>query len=68
MQEHEARELHVAFTFRGLVTGWQCSICRQEFHIPLERATDILLAPQDVQHQFDQHHCLQTLAQVQSSS
>lgn len=64
----EVRELRPAYTFRGLVTGWCCSVCERPFHIPLEEATDILAAPEAIRLQFDQHVCGRALAETQSGS
>ena len=66
--QSESRELRPAFTFRGLVTGWCCSVCEHAFHIPLAEATDILAAPEGVQREFERHACSKAMAESQSGS
>ena len=55
------RELLPAYTYRGLVTGWSCSVCQEAFRIPLEQATDVLAAPAEIQQQFERHSCLRAV-------
>ena len=52
-----ARELHVAYTHRGLVVGWRCSQCKRAFFVPWENATDVLEAPPPIRAEFHEHHC-----------
>jgi uncharacterized metal-binding protein YceD (DUF177 family) len=59
-RQNDDRQLVPAYHHRGLLVGWRCSRCSQDFHLPLEQATDEM-APENIQAQFQEHSCAETL-------